>query len=69
MTSNTGQQIITIHILPNISKSKENQAMKFGQIMKYSMRNISLINHVKNDVGRLVPDLLLLFKKVYIRLT
>ena len=27
MTSETGQQIITIHILPNISKSKGNQTM------------------------------------------
>ena len=30
MTSQSGQQTITIHILPNISRSKGNQAMKFG---------------------------------------
>ena len=36
----TGQQIITINILPNISKSKDNQAMKFGQLIEYSMRNL-----------------------------
>ena len=42
MTSQTGQQIITIHILPNISRSKGNQTMKFGQSVEYNMRNIFL---------------------------
>ena len=44
--SQTGQQIITIHILSNISERKDNQAMKFGQLMEYNMRNIF----------KLVPD-------------
>ena len=39
-TSMIGQQIITIQILPNISKSKDNQTMKFGQLLEYDMRNI-----------------------------
>ena len=30
MTSQTGQQIITIHILPNTSRSKSNHIIKFG---------------------------------------
>ena len=30
MTSQTGQQIITIHLLPNISRTKDNQTVKFG---------------------------------------
>ena len=34
MTSQTGQQIITIHILPNILRSKGNQSMKFGKLIK-----------------------------------
>ena len=42
MMSQTGQQIIAIHILPNISKSKRNQAMKFGQLIEYNMRSIFL---------------------------
>ena len=42
MTSQTVQQIITIHILANISRSKDNQAIKFGQLMKHSVRNIFL---------------------------
>ena len=42
MTSQTGKQIITIYILPNISKSKHNQAMKFGSFIEYNMRNYFL---------------------------
>ena len=42
MTPQTGQQIIKGHILPNISRSKGNQAMEFGQLIKYSVRNIFL---------------------------
>ena len=40
MTSQTGKQTIAIHKLPNISRSKGNQAMKFGQLIEYNMRNI-----------------------------
>ena len=40
MTSSTGKQISAIHILPNISRSKDNQTMKFGQLLNYSMRII-----------------------------
>ena len=46
-----------MHIIPNISKSKENQAMKFGQLIEYNMRNIiSLKNHTQNVVEKLVSD-------------
>ena len=31
-----------IHILTNISRSKSNQTMKFGQLIEYNMKNISL---------------------------
>ena len=31
MTPQTGKQTIAAHILPNISRSKYNQAIKFGQ--------------------------------------
>ena len=40
MTSQTGLQTITIHILPNISQSKGNQTMKFGQLIEYIKINI-----------------------------
>ena len=31
-----------MHILPNISRSKGNQAMKFGQLIEYNMWNIAV---------------------------
>ena len=42
MTSQTGKHTIVIHVLPNISRSKGNQTMKFGQLIEYNMRNIFL---------------------------
>ena len=42
MTSQTGQQIITIHLFPNISIIKGNETMKFGQLIEYNMKNIFL---------------------------
>ena len=42
MTSQPGQQRIVIHILPNISKSKGNQTMKFDQLIECNMRNMFL---------------------------
>ena len=40
MTSQPGQQTIVIHILPNISRNKDIQTMKFGQLIESNMRNI-----------------------------
>ena len=40
MTSQPGYQTISIHTLPNISRSKDNQAIKFGQLLECNMRNI-----------------------------
>ena len=34
MTSQPSLQITVIHILPNILRSKDNQTMKFGQLIK-----------------------------------
>ena len=31
---------IAIHILPNISRSKDNQTMKFGHLIEYNIRNL-----------------------------
>ena len=42
MAPQIGQQIITRHILLNISISKDNQAMRFGQLIEYNLRNIFL---------------------------
>ena len=42
MMSQTGQNEVAIHILPNISRSKGNHAMKSGQLIELNMRNIFL---------------------------
>ena len=63
MTSQPGQQTMTIHILPNISRSKENQTLEIGQVGEYNKRNIFLQTHAKIEAGRLVPNFFLLFKK------
>ena len=51
----------------NISKGKGNQAMKFGQLINCSIKNIFLQTCAENETRRLVPDLFLLFKRLYIR--
>ena len=42
MTSQPGLKTIAIQILPNISQSKGNQKMKFGQLIEYNKRNFFL---------------------------
>ena len=39
MTSPLGKQIIAIHLLSNISRSKGYQKMKFGQLLEYNMKH------------------------------
>ena len=66
MTSQPGKQIIAIHILPNITRSKGNQTMKFDQLIKYITSEIFFFkNHAESKAGRLVPDLFLLFNKAF----
>ena len=64
MTSRTGKQVITIHILLHISRSKGNQNMKFGQLAEHNMKNIFL-QKTENEAGRLVPDRFLFLEKLY----
>ena len=49
----------------NISKSKCNQAVQFGQVMDYNLRNVFYKYYTKNEAGRLAPDLFLFFKKAF----
>ena len=42
MTSQPGSQINVMQVLPNISRSKGNETMKFGHLIDYNMRNIFL---------------------------
>ena len=46
--SQDGKQTITMHILPDISRSKGNQTMKFGQLIEYKV-TIFFKNHAKNE--------------------
>ena len=48
-------------MLPNISRHKGRQAMKFGQLREYNMRNVFFKNHAENEAGRLLPDLFFFF--------
>ena len=52
-----------MHILPNISRSKGIQAIKFVELIECNKRNIFLENHAENEAGRLVPDLFFFKKK------
>ena len=45
----------------NISQSKDNHTMKFGQVIEYNKRNIFFENHPENETERLAPDLFLFF--------
>ena len=56
MTSQPGKQTIAIHILPYISRSKDNQTVKFGQLIEYNMRRFFLKNHTQIVVEKLVPN-------------
>ena len=40
--SQPDQQTVTIHILPNISRGKGNQAIKFGQVIEENKKNMFL---------------------------
>ena len=51
MTSQPGLQTMAIHTLPNISRSKGNQTMKFNQLIEHNMRN-----HTQNVLEKLFPD-------------
>ena len=55
MMSQPGHQTIAIHILSNISRSKGNRTMKFGQLMECNMRNILLEKLSKKYGAETIP--------------
>ena len=61
MTSQPVQQTITISVLPIISRSKGNLAMKLDQVIEDEI--FFFKNDAENKLGELVPDLFLFFKK------
>ena len=62
MTSHNGQQIITIHTLPNILCIKGNEKMKFGQWKEYNIGYIFLEKSYAKCRGKASPRLL--YKKI-----
>ena len=57
MTPLPGKQTVTLPILLNISQSKGNQTLKFGQVMEYNKKNIFFSKIMQKMRLRLVPDL------------
>ena len=55
MKSQPRKQTIVIHILSNISKSKDNQTMKFGQLLDYNMKNNFLEKSYTKCAGETIP--------------
>ena len=44
-----------MHMLTNISRDQGNQAMKYGQLMEYDMRNIFLEKSFTQSGGDTIP--------------
>ena len=61
MTSQTGKQTTAIHILHNISRSKSNQKIKFGQLIEYNTRYIFLKKSYVKYGSETIPSVF--FKK------
>ena len=55
MTSKPGKLTIAIQILPNTSRSKGNQNMKFGQLIEYNTRTIFLEKSFAKCCGKTDP--------------
>ena len=55
MWSKTGKQIITIQYMSNISRSKDKQTMKFGQLIKYNMRYFFPEKSYAKCAGEAIP--------------
>ena len=53
--SQSGKETVTLHILPNIFRSKGNQAMIFGQSTECTMRNIFLEKSYTKCGGETIP--------------
>ena len=56
MTSQAGKQTIKVHILPNIFQNKDNQTMKFGQLLEHNMRKNFLKKSCAKYDGETIPE-------------
>ena len=59
MKTQTGQQPVTTHILPDFSRGKGHQTMKFGQLIECKMSNIFLEKSCTKCGGVTVPRVFL----------
>ena len=66
MTTQTGKQVTTICILPNISRSKGNQKIKFGQVMKNIVRNTFSVKLCRKQSRKTSSRPLFVFQKSFI---
>ena len=55
MTSQPGKQTTAIHILPYISRSKDNQTVKFGQLIEHNIKHFFLEKSHSKCVGETSP--------------
>ena len=56
MTSQPGKQTIAIHIFPYISRNKDNQKLKLGQLfIEYNMRSIFFEKSYTKCGGDTIP--------------
>ena len=44
-----------MHILPNISRSKDNETMKFGELVEYNMRKFFFEKSYTKCGGKTIP--------------
>ena len=54
-TTNCDTHITAIHIMPNISRSKGYQTMKFGQLIECNIRSIFLEKSYTKSSGKTSP--------------
>ena len=55
MTSQLSKLATAIHILPNISRSKDNQTMKSGQLIECNIKNIFVEKSYTKYGGETIP--------------
>ena len=55
MASEHGNQTVTIHILPNISRTKGNQTTELSQLIGSNMKNIFLEKGYRKCGGEAIP--------------
>ena len=56
MTSQPGKQRTVAQILLNLSRSKGNDTIKFGQLLEYNMRNLFLEESSTKCGEDTIPD-------------